>query len=247
MTTYTGTSGLDTYTYGFAYSAANIDWASGSKSGNGIEISYTSSSSGGKDGSSSSSGSKTGSSTSGGKDSSGYSSGSSASSSTLDVFYDYERIRFSDYEVAFDIEWTESAGAALALINAGFGDIDSASNPDIGRWVHTADDYTNSGSKSGVDAHARVESVAQSMLDCYASGISNTNLVSVLYTNVVGVTPTKSQQDFYVQLLEQGTYTQAGLYALAAESGLNTEDYYYDDSGSLNHNYYYTPYVDSKA
>lgn len=244
MTTYTGTSGLDTYTYGFAYSTANIDWISDSKGGNGIEVTYTSSSSsGGKDGSSSSSGSKTGT----GSDS-GSKTGSSTGSSVSDIFYDYERIRFSDYEVALDIEWTESAGAALALINAGFGDIDSASNPDIGRWIHTADDYTGSGSKSGsVDAHARVESVAQSMLDYYAPSISDADLVNALYTNVVGVTPTKSQQDFYVQLLEQGTYTQAGLYALAAESGLNTEDYYYDDSGSLNHNYYYTPYVDSKA
>lgn len=246
MTTYTGTSGLDTYTYGFAYSTANIDWVSDSKSGNGIEVTYTSSSSSdGKDGSSSSSGSKTGSSSDSGSKTG---SSTSTSSSASDIFYDYERIRFSDYEVALDIEWTESAGAALALINAGFGDIDSASNPDIGRWIHTADDYTGSGSKSGsVDAHARVESVAQSMLDYYAPDISDANLVNTLYTNVVGVTPTKSQQDFYVQLLEQGTYTQAGLYALAAESGLNTEDYYYDDSGSLNHNYYYTPYVDSKA
>ena len=245
MTTYNGTTGIDTYTYSFAYSAATLEWVSDSKdgSGSGIQVSYqSSSSSGGKD--DSSSGSKTDS--SGGDDSSD--SGSKTDSSiTTDIFYDYERIRFSDYEVAMDIEWTESAGAALALINAGFGDIDSATNPDIGRWIHAADNYTSSSSKSGVDAHARVESVAQSMLDYYAPDISNENLVNILYTNVVGVEPTPSQQDYFVELLEQGSYTQAGLYALAAESELNTNDYYYDDSAMLHNDYYYTPFTDSKA
>lgn len=235
MATYTGTSGTDTFTYDFAYSTADIKWISDSKGGSGIEVSYTSPSS-------ASSGSKTGSTTTGSK--TGSTTGSTAS--TSDIFYDYERIRFSDYEAAFDIEWTESAGAALALINAGFGDIDSESNPDIGRWVHVSDTYASSGSKSDTDSHARVEYVAQSMLDYYAPNISNKSLVYILYTNVVGTEPTLSQQNSFVHLLEQGTYTQAGLFALAAESELNTEEYYYDESEGLSH-YYYTPYVDSKA
>lgn len=237
MTTYTGTSGIDTFTYGFAHGTTSIDWISDSKGHSGIEVSYTGSSTG-----STSSGSKTGSTSSGSK--TGSTTGSTTS--TSDIFYDYERIRFSDYEVAFDIEWTESAGAALALINAGFGDIDSESNPDIGRWIHVSDAYASSGSKSGTDSHARVEHVAQSMLDYYAPDISNKNLVYILYTNVVGTEPTINNLNYYVDLLEQGTYTQAGLFALAAESELNTADYYDDESGGLSH-YYYTPYVDSKA
>ena len=118
----------------------------------------------------------------------------------------------------------------------------------MGRWIHTADEYEDSDSKTGNDdAHERVESVAQSMLEFYAPAISNESLVDVLYTNVIGVEPTSSEQDYFVELLENGSYTKAELFALAAESDLNTDNYYYDDLGESFIGYLYTPFMDSKA
>jgi hypothetical protein len=45
--------------------------------------------------------------------------------------------------------------------------------------------------------------------------------VTLLYTNVVGVAPGAAELAFYAGLVDGGTYTQAGLALLAANTDLN--------------------------
>jgi hypothetical protein len=65
------------------------------------------------------------------------------------------------------------------------------------------------------------------MLDYYLppQGIGTDSLVDLLYTNVVGSAPSESVRQSFVGLVESGSYSQAGLLSLAAESELNTDRY----------------------
>jgi len=158
-------------------------------------------------------------STSGSKD--GSKSGSSTAAAT-DSLHDIERVSFSDgVHVALDIASpNQVAGAALALLYAGFDSLPSATT--FGHWIAKADEINDSTTFDG----SKVESLAQTMLTEYVpGGISDSSLVNILYTNVVGHVPDHDELNHFTQLLADGTYSQAGLFALAAESSLNTEQY----------------------
>ena len=51
---------------------------------------------------------------------------------------------------------------------------------------------------------------------------SNTDVVNLLYTNVVGSAPDSGSLAFYKGLLDDVTYTQGSLGVLAADSSINT-------------------------
>lgn len=152
----------------------------------------------------------------------GEKNGSGNASKVTDTLHDIERLKFSDDTyIALDIITpNEPAGAALALLYAGFNAIP---DPDpFGHWIAKADQINN----SPIFDNADVENLAHAMLKEFVpTGISNSNLVSVLYTNVVGQTPDQSDLDFYTQLIDNGSFSQASLFAFAAESNLNTEHY----------------------
>lgn len=150
---------------------------------------------------------------------SGSKNGSTAATDTL---HDIERLSFSDgVNIALDIASpNQVAGAALALLYAGFDSLPDTTT--LGHWIAEADQINDSVTFES----SKVESLAQTMLAEYApGGISDSSLVSILYTNVVGQVPNNNDIDYYTQLLTNGTYSQAGLFALAAESNLNTDQY----------------------
>ncbi|MBL0009861.1 MAG: hypothetical protein IPP22_00250 [Nitrosomonas sp.] len=156
-------------------------------------------------------------STSGSKD--GSKSGSTAATDSL---HGIERVSFSDgIYVALDIASpNQVAGAALALLYAGFNSLPDAKT--FGHWIAKADDINDSPTFDNL----KIESLAQTMLKEYVpEGISDSSLVNILYTNVVGHVPDDSTLNYFTQLIADNTYTQAGLSALAAESSLNTDQY----------------------
>lgn len=210
-----GDNNVDTVSYSIPYS--QISSIAHSKDGSwAVNYNYTptsSSTSGSKKGGSSTSGSKEGDSTSGSK---------ADSTAATDTLQGIERLSFSDgIYVALDINTpNQVAGAALALLYAGFNSLPDAVT--FGHWIAKADQINDSPTFDS----SKVESLAQVMLTEFApDGISNSDLVNTLYTNVVGHTPDFAVLNQFTQSINNGTYSQAGLFALAAESGLNTDHY----------------------
>jgi len=150
--------------------------------------------------------------------------------------HDIERLEFGDgTKVALDvISPTQSAGAAVALWYAYYDQLPGGF--DLGGWIAKADQIHD----SPVFDQNDLEELAQSMLTSFTSssnsgskdgsgsknsGISNTDLVTRLYTNIVGTAPSSDDLNYFTQLIETGAYTQAGLFAYAAAHELNTEQY----------------------
>lgn len=216
-----GGNNIDTVSYAIPYS--EVTAITQSKDGS-WAISYNMSSStgggggGGGKGGGSSSGSKGG----GSSSSSGGKGGGSGTIAATDTLHSIERLNFSDgVNVALDINSPDQvAGAALALLYAGFHSLPDETT--FGHWIAKADLLHD----SSVFDNSKVENLAQEMLTEYVpNGISNSALINILYTNVVGHTPDSGELNYFSQLLDKGTYSQAGLLALAAESNLNTEQY----------------------
>lgn len=210
-----GDNNVDTVSYSIPYS--QISSIAHSKDGSwAVNYNYTptsSSTSGSKEGGSSTSSSKGGGSTSGSK---------ASSTAATDTLQGIERLSFSDgVYVALDIATpNQVAGAALALLYAGFNSLPDAVT--FGHWVAKADQINDNPTFD----HSKIENLAQTMLTEYApDGVSNSNLVNDLYTNVVGSAPSNDDLNYFTQLINNGTYSQAGLFALAAESSLNTDHY----------------------
>ena len=55
-----------------------------------------------------------------------------------------------------------------------------------------------------------------------------TDLVNVLYTNVVGVAPAAADLKYYTGLVNSGAYTQVALAGLASETSLNLSSIGFD-------------------
>lgn len=213
----TGTSGIDTVPYNMPYSSVKVSHSSSGSKGSSGNWSVEFSANG---------------------------------SSGTDTLTDIERLSFSDgTHVALDVsQWQDSAGAALALCYAGFGAIPDAQT--LGHWIYAADNVSTSSSSksssgsSSVDPQARMEQVAQSMFDYYLpNGIDNATLVQAVFANVVGRAPDQTEQHTFTALLDQGVYSQTGLFAVAAENSLNSDHYI----GLVGSGVVYTPYSASKA
>jgi hypothetical protein len=221
-----GDNNVDTVSYSIPYS--QISSIAHSKDGSwAVNYNYTptsgSSTSGSKEGGSSTSGSKEGgNSTSGSKEGDSTSGSKAGSTAATDTLQGIERLSFSDgVYVALDIATpNQVAGAALALLYAGFNSLPDAVT--FGHWIAKADQINDSPTFDS----SKVESLAQVMLTEYApGGVSNSDLVNTLYTNVVGHAPDFAVLNQFTQSINNGTYSQAGLFALAAESSLNTDHY----------------------
>lgn len=222
-----GDNNVDTVSYSIPYSQissiAHSNDGSWAVNYNYTPTSSSSSTSGSKEGGSSTSGSKGGgSSTSGSKEGDSTSGSKAGSTAATDTLQGIERLSFSDgVYVALDIATpNQVAGAALALLYAGFNSLPDAVT--FGHWIAKADQINDSPTFDS----SKVESLAQVMLTEFApDGISNSDLVNTLYTNVVGHTPDFAVLNQFTQSINNGTYSQAGLFALAAESSLNTDHY----------------------
>ena len=107
--------------------------------------------------------------------------GSDSSSRSQNNLYEIDRAQFTDTSVAFDLDVSENAGSALALYNAGFNELPS---PRIfGQWIAKSDeiDSANDSKAGSIKDDVDMTTLAQSMIDTYAPGLSNEVLVAVLF------------------------------------------------------------------
>lgn len=216
--TITGTSGVDTVQYP-NLNIGDVTISGGGSKDGGWTVQYSSSSSG--------SDSKSGGSTD-----------SKSGGGGTDTLSSIERLQFADGNVALDLQVSDNAGAALALLYAAFNTIPDAET--LGQWIYQADSLASSFSKSG---GSTMEGLAQAIIDHYApGGVDNGSLVHLLYGNVIGEPPSEEDAGYFVGLLDDGTYSQAGLYALAASTPLNTDHY----ADLIGNGLVYTPYTTSK-
>jgi serralysin len=131
-------------------------------------------------------------------------SGATGADSVVNV----ERLSFTDTRVALDLDG--NAGAVAKLLGAVFGAtaVDNTQFAGIGLNL--------------LDGGLSAQGLAQRALDMQlGGGADNQAVVDLLYTNVTGTAPSQDVRDSYVALLEQGTFTQASLAQLAADTALN--------------------------
>ena len=144
-----------------------------------------------------------------------------STTSSQTYLYQIDRAQFTDTSVAFDLDVSENAGSALALYNAGFNELPS---PRIfGQWIAKSDeiDSANDSKAGSIKDDVDMTTLAQSMIDTYAPGLSNEVLVAVLFKNVLGKEAT-TEELALSNLIDNGTFTQGEFFALAARQEQNT-------------------------
>ncbi|HMY89886.1 MAG TPA: peptidase M10, partial [Nitrosomonas sp.] len=123
-----------------------------------------------------------------------------------DTMVGVERLEFGDIGLALDLDG--NAGLVAKLLGAVFGAdaIDQA-------------DYVYAG-LSLLDTGTTTDALATLALN--VAGIqSNDGLVTLLWQNLFGGAPTQNEKSPYVQMLDQGEITQAGLTQAAANTTIN--------------------------
>jgi len=126
-----------------------------------------------------------------------------------DTLISIERLKFSDANLAIDIEG--NAGTTVKIIGAVFGPSSVANKSFVGIGL------------SYLDGGMSYANLMQLAIDAsFGRPGSNSDVVKLLYTNVVGSAPDATTLAFYKSLLDNGTYTQATLGILAAETFENT-------------------------
>lgn len=125
-----------------------------------------------------------------------------------DILVNVERIRFADTRWALDLDG--AAGFTVRLIGALFGKDAVQNRAYVGVGL------------AQLDAGASTESLITLALQArLGPQPRDADLVTVLYTNLVGVAPGASELATYTALLANGTYTQASLVGMAAEQPAN--------------------------
>jgi len=121
-----------------------------------------------------------------------------------------QRVQFNDKSFAYDLNPTQSGGQTLELLGAAFG-VSSLSNKQ----------YVGIG-LSLFDAGQSMTQVAQLAINTGSvSAPDNTSFVKAVWSNVMGSPIDSSNLNTFVGYLNNGTYTQAGLLALAAGTTAN--------------------------
>jgi hypothetical protein len=123
-----------------------------------------------------------------------------------DTLFNIERVAFKDISLAFDI--SGNAGTTAKILGAVFGK-DSVSNKN----------YFGIG-LNFLDAGWTYDNLAGLALDA-AGAKTNDQIVSLLWTNVIGTTPTAAEKQPFITLLENGM-TAGALAHLAADTSFNT-------------------------
>ena len=124
----------------------------------------------------------------------------------IDILVSIERLKFSDTSLAIDLEG--SAGTTAKILGAVFGK-DSLSNKNfVGIGL------------SFLDSGWTYDNLAGLALDAVGAK-TNDQIVSLLWTNVIGTKPTAADKQPFIALLENGM-TAGALAHLAADTSLNT-------------------------
>jgi Ca2+-binding RTX toxin-like protein len=127
---------------------------------------------------------------------------------STDTLTGIERLVFNDGCVALDV--SGSAGAAAKVIGAVFGAecVGNASYVGLGMSL--------------LDNGMREQDLVQLALNVrLGANADNAAVVDLLFANLAGAPPAAEQQQQYVDLLDQGVFSQAGLGLLAADTALN--------------------------
>ncbi|PSJ16191.1 DUF4214 domain-containing protein [Nitrosomonas supralitoralis] len=128
-----------------------------------------------------------------------------------DTLNGIERISFSDEHLALDVDG--NAGIAARTLGAVFGVNSIANKGYVGIGLGLLD--------GGMSYSSLMEFAINTKLGV---SVSNNDIVNLLYTNVMGSAPSISDLNYYVGLLRDGTYTEAGLGILAADSTINASN-----------------------
>lgn len=129
-----------------------------------------------------------------------------------DALAGVERIQFADQKFALDLGTGEAAGNTVRVIGAAFDAPAIQQHPD---WVGIGLQFFDGG-QSMLQV---CEFVAQIL------GVSNTDFVTTVYTNVVGLAPDTASLDAFVGMLQGsgGQMTQGQLLEFAANVDLNAQ------------------------
>jgi Ca2+-binding RTX toxin-like protein len=126
----------------------------------------------------------------------------------LDTLFDIERIHFNDYNLAIDLNG--NAGTVAKLLGAVFGSNSIVNKEYVGIGLNLLDSGM---SYEGLMEYALTE----------AGAITNQAVVNLLYTNIVGSSPTAPIATTYLDLLDNGT-SQGELGIFAADGTMNVEN-----------------------
>ena len=127
-------------------------------------------------------------------------------SDDTDYLTSIERLKFKDKSLAIDIDG--NAGTTAKILGAVFGKESVSNKSHVGIGLNF------------LDAGWTYDNLAALALDA-AGAKTNDQIVSLLWTNVIGTKPTDKDKQPYIALLENGM-TAGALAHLAADSNLNT-------------------------
>lgn len=139
---------------------------------------------------------------------SGVSVHDNASIEGTDTLKEIERISFSDVNLALDVDG--NAGIAAKTLGAVFGTASIANKEYVGIGLELLDGGLSYGSLMELALSIKL-----------GANANYNNIVNLLYINVVGNAPSLGDLNYYVELLQQGIYTQSSLGMLAADSAIN--------------------------
>ena len=125
-----------------------------------------------------------------------------------DLLYGVERVAFNDSYLALDLDG--DAGAVALILGAVFGRASVSNRDYVGIGLQLVD--------SGISYIDLTQLALDARLGAHPS---NAAVVNLLYSNLTGFLPSAADRAFYEGLISSGTYTQAGLGLLAADSELN--------------------------
>ena len=128
-----------------------------------------------------------------------------------DTLLSIERLKFSDFSVAIDV--AANAGTTAKILGAVFGKAAVANK-----------DYAGIGLQLLDSGMSYLELMKLALSARLSSNASNSAVVELLYTNVVGIAPPATELALYQGLLDNGSHTQASLGVLAADTALNTNN-----------------------
>lgn len=142
-----------------------------------------------------------------------------------------ERAQFTDMNVAFDLGLNDSAGMAVVMTELGLNGQQTAD--DLGLWIAMSDSLkSNLTTVTEEGLMMNAINMGRKFIEFYAGDISNEDLVSHLYFSLTGTSIDSGTQNLFVDLLDTGAYSQAGLFVAAAEVKYETAEYQdYIDSG----------------
>ena len=130
----------------------------------------------------------------------------STAAGVQDLLTNIERLKFTDKSIAID--FNGNAGTTAKILGAVFGKESLSNKNYVGIGLHF------------LDAGWTYDNLAGLALDA-AGAKTNDQIVSLLWTNVIGTTPTTSDKLPLIALLENGMSAGA-LAHLAADTSFNT-------------------------